>query len=42
MADEIGVSDGEMIAISKGLHLYEYSWEWAKIRTKKDLKIQDK
>jgi thymidylate synthase len=42
MADEIGVSDGEMIAVSKGLHLYEYSWEWAKIRTKKDLKIQDK
>ncbi|MDP8260339.1 MAG: thymidylate synthase [Candidatus Gygaella obscura] len=35
MAEEIGVEDGEMIALSKGLHLYEYSWELAKIRTKK-------
>jgi thymidylate synthase len=35
MADEIGVQDGEIIAISKGLHLYEYSWELAKIRTQK-------
>lgn len=33
MADEIGVEDGEMIAVSKGLHLYEYSWELAKMRT---------
>jgi len=40
MAEEIGVCDGEIIACSKGLHLYEYSWELAKIRTKKfDLKI---
>jgi thymidylate synthase len=31
MADEIGVKDGELIAISKGLHLYEYSWELAKV-----------
>ena len=39
MAQEIGVEDGEMVAMSKGLHLYEYSWELAKIRTKKtDLK----
>jgi len=30
MADEIGVDDGELIAISKGLHLYEYSWELAR------------
>ncbi|MBN1368102.1 MAG: thymidylate synthase [Dehalococcoidales bacterium] len=30
MADEIGVKDGELIASSKGLHLYEYSWELAK------------
>jgi thymidylate synthase len=30
MADEIGVEDGEIIASSKGLHLYEYSWELAK------------
>jgi len=30
MASEIGVGDGELIAMSKGLHLYEYSWELAK------------
>ena len=30
MASEIGVNDGELIALSKGLHLYEYSWELAK------------
>jgi len=35
MADEIGVEDGEIIAVSKGLHLYEYSWELAKLRTQK-------
>ena len=31
MASEIGVDDGELIAVSKGLHLYEYTWELAKI-----------
>lgn len=36
MASEVGVEDGEIIASSKGLHLYEYAWEWAKIRTHKD------
>ena len=30
MAAEIGVDDGELIASSKGLHLYEYAWELAK------------
>lgn len=35
MAGEIGVADGEIIASSKGLHLYEYTWEYAKLRTKK-------
>ena len=30
MADEIGVADGELVAMSKGLHLYEYSWELAR------------
>ncbi|MGE4357649.1 MAG: thymidylate synthase [Candidatus Omnitrophota bacterium] len=35
MAGEIGVENGEIIACSKGLHLYEYAWEYAKIRTKK-------
>jgi len=40
MAEEIGVENGEIIAVSKGLHLYEYSWELAKIRTMKhDLKL---
>ena len=29
MAGEIGVEDGEIIAVSKGLHLYEYAWELA-------------
>jgi thymidylate synthase len=33
MANEIGVDDGEIIAATKGLHLYEYAWEFAKIRT---------
>lgn len=42
MASEIGVENGEIIASSKGLHLYEYCWEWAKQRTKKyDLKIAE-
>lgn len=35
MAEEIGVSDGEIIAASKGLHLYDYAWDLAKIRTNK-------
>jgi thymidylate synthase len=30
MAGEIGVRDGELTAMSKGLHLYEYSWDLAK------------
>lgn len=29
MADAIGVEDGEMICVSKGLHLYGYTWEIA-------------
>lgn len=41
MAEEIGVGNGELIACSKGLHLYEYAWELAKQRTRKlDLKIK--
>ena len=31
MASEVGVEDGEIIAMSKGLHIYEYSWDLAKI-----------
>ena len=30
MASEIGIDDGELIASSKGLHLYEYTWDLAK------------
>ena len=30
MAKEIGVEDGEMICLSKGLHLYEHAWDFAK------------
>jgi len=29
------VGDGEIIASSKGLHLYDYAWELAKLRTMK-------
>ncbi|OGS27961.1 MAG: hypothetical protein A2297_08145 [Elusimicrobia bacterium RIFOXYB2_FULL_48_7] len=40
MAEEIGVEDGEMIVVSKGMHLYEYTWDFAKTRCKKEnLKI---
>jgi thymidylate synthase len=35
MAQEIGVEDGEIVAASKGLHLYDYVWELAKLRTMK-------
>jgi thymidylate synthase len=31
MASEIGVDDGELFASSKGMHLYEYAWELARI-----------
>ena len=41
MAEEIGVENGEIIACSKGLHLYEYAWELAKQRTRKyDIEIK--
>jgi hypothetical protein len=32
LAAEIGVGEGEIIAASKGLHLYDYVWELAKLR----------
>jgi len=35
MASEIGVEDGEIVAVSKGLHLYDYAWDLAKMRTGK-------
>jgi len=42
MAEEIGVDDGEIIAVSKGLHLYDYAWELAMLRTnkKRNFKIE--
>jgi thymidylate synthase len=30
MSSEIGVEDGEIVAMSKGLHLYRYTWEQAR------------
>ena len=30
------VEDGEILAMSKGLHLWEYSWEWASCRLRRD------
>jgi len=36
MGAEIGVGDGEIIASSKGLHLYDYAWELSKLRTGKN------
>lgn len=32
MADAIGIADGEIIAASKGLHLYDHVWDFAKLR----------
>ncbi len=40
MAEEIGVGDGEIIAVSKGLHLYDYAWDLAKLRTNKTKDIK--
>ena len=31
-AKEVGVEDGEIIASSKGLHIYDYCWDLAKAR----------
>jgi len=31
--EEIGVEDGEIIASNKGLHLYDYCWDLARMRT---------
>ena len=36
MAGEIGVSDGEMVVESKGLHLYGYAEDLAKLRCLRD------
>ena len=36
MASEIGVEDGEIVAMSKGMHLYEYCWDLAKLVVRRD------
>jgi len=41
VAAEIGVENGEMIATSKGLHIYDYSFDLAKcLRMKEDMKLK--
>jgi len=42
MADEIGVADGSIRAVSKGLHLYDDMWELACARTGKAEAIEAK
>jgi thymidylate synthase len=32
LALALGVEDGEIVALSKGLHLWEHSWQWAECR----------
>jgi thymidylate synthase len=36
MASEIGVEDGELVGMSKGLHVYEYAWDLARATLKLD------
>lgn len=36
LASALEVEDGEILAMSKGLHLWEYSWEWASYRLRRD------
>jgi len=41
MAAEIGVKSGEIIAASKGLHLYDYEFDLAKcLRMRDDIKLK--
>jgi len=40
MSSEIGVDDGELIAMSKGMHLYGYSWELAIIAASAHHKLE--
>ena len=40
MAEEIGVEDGELMACSKGLHLYDYNWPHAELRTNKKILLE--
>jgi thymidylate synthase len=36
LASALEVGDGEIVALSKGLHLWQHSWEWAKCRLWRD------
>lgn len=36
MASEIGVEDGEIAAMSKGMHLYEYCWDLARLVVRRE------
>lgn len=36
LAAALEVDDGEILALSKGLHLWEHSWEWAALRLGRD------
>lgn len=41
IASEIGVEDGEMVATSKGLHIYDYSFDLAKcLRMRDDIQLK--
>ncbi|MFH1421605.1 MAG: thymidylate synthase [Planctomycetota bacterium] len=42
MASEISVEDGEIFAVSKGLHLYDHCWKYAELRTGKTINIEEK
>jgi len=37
MGSEIGVKDGDVFAISKGLHVYDHQWDYAKLRIGKKI-----
>jgi len=36
LGSALEVEDGEILALGKGLHLWEYSWEWASCRLRRD------
>lgn len=40
MASELGVEDGQLMAASKGLHLYDHCWPWAELRTGKKITLE--
>ena len=42
MSSEIGVGDGEIIAMSKGMHLYQYAWDLAQATTRIGLALEPK